>query len=186
MLNKYFVANISGCQRACGQVLHSKGCASRNPSRIMRNHNCNSFKRTTGDTANRLIYLQALGGRVESKVPRQGYILVQLNTPEEERLRLCWTSADRPDRHFVPYTFVEACKVAGVLLKQIFVENGVPIPMHIHPSIANVNARNALSLRISVRLSCIYCVYKQSNVDSFAELGWRSSCFCSICPCHSC
>ncbi|KAF9569719.1 hypothetical protein CPC08DRAFT_652670 [Agrocybe pediades] len=93
--------------------------------------------------------ITSLGGRVESKVPRQGYILVQLGTPEEERLRLCWTSADRPDRYFVPYTFVEACKVAGVLLKQIFVENGVPIPMHIHPSIANVNARNALSLRIS-------------------------------------
>src|SRR5882762_9797865 len=91
---------------------------------------------------------QSLGGRVEAKVPRQGYILVQPGTAEEERLRLCWTSPDRPDRHFVPYTYVEACKIAGMLLKQIFVHDGLPIKMHIHPSIANVNARTALSHRI--------------------------------------
>ncbi|KAG5654759.1 hypothetical protein H0H81_003767 [Sphagnurus paluster] len=91
---------------------------------------------------------QSLGGRVEAKVPRQGYILVQPGTAEEERLRLCWTSADRPERHFVPYTYVEACKIAGMLLKQIFVENGAPISMHIHPSIANVNVRSALAQRI--------------------------------------
>ncbi|KAK7064384.1 hypothetical protein R3P38DRAFT_3383000 [Favolaschia claudopus] len=90
----------------------------------------------------------ALGGRVETKVPRQGYILVQNGTAEESRLRLCWTSAERPDRYFVPYTYVEACKIAGMLLKQIFIENGAPITMHIHPSIANPNARSALSQRI--------------------------------------
>lgn len=81
-------------------------------------------------------------------MPRSGYILVQSGTAEEERLRLCWTSDDRPDRHFVPYTYIEACKIAGMLLKQIFTEKGRPIPMHIHPSIANVNARSALSTRI--------------------------------------
>lgn len=97
-----------------------------------------------------LLWIQALGGRVEQKVPRQGYILVQPGTAEEERLRLCWTSPDRPDRHFVPYTYVEACKIAGMLLKQIFVENGLPMCMHIHSSIANVNARSALSQRIMV------------------------------------
>jgi len=88
---------------------------------------------------------------VEQKVPRQGYILVQPGTAEEERLRLCWTSADRPERHFVPHTYVEACKIAAMLLKQIFVEpTGGPMKMHIHPSIANPNARNALSQRIMV------------------------------------
>ncbi|KAG6911844.1 hypothetical protein DXG01_000091 [Tephrocybe rancida] len=92
--------------------------------------------------------ITSLGGRVEAKVPRQGYILVQPGTAEEERLRLCWSSPDRPERHFVPYTYVEACKIAGMLLKQIFVENGAPIGMHIHSSIANVNARTALSQRI--------------------------------------
>ncbi|KAM6498253.1 hypothetical protein JOM56_006201 [Amanita muscaria] len=92
--------------------------------------------------------ITSLGGRVEAKVPRQGFILVQHGTPEEERLRLCWTSPDRPDRHFVPYTYVEACKIAGMLLQQIFVEDGSPIKMHVHPSIANVNARSALSQRI--------------------------------------
>ncbi|KAJ7706381.1 hypothetical protein B0H17DRAFT_1036972 [Mycena rosella] len=92
--------------------------------------------------------ITSLGGRVETKVPRQGYILVQTGTAEEERLRLCWSSPDRPERYFVPYTYVEACKIAGMVLKQIFVDKGAPIPMHIHPSIANVNARNALSQRI--------------------------------------
>jgi hypothetical protein len=101
------------------------------------------------------VYFQSLGGRVEAKVPRQGYILVQPGTAEEERLRLCWTSTDRPDRHFVPYTYVEACKIAGMLLKQIFIEDGAPIGMHIHPSIANVNARSALSQRIMVKLHIV-------------------------------
>ncbi|KII93243.1 hypothetical protein PLICRDRAFT_384450 [Plicaturopsis crispa FD-325 SS-3] len=92
--------------------------------------------------------ITSLGGRVETKVPRQGYILVQQGTPEEERLRLCWASVERPERHFVPYTYVEACKIAGMVLKQIFLHNGEPMKMHIHPSIANVNARVALTQRI--------------------------------------
>ena len=93
---------------------------------------------------------QAMGGRVEAKVPRAGYVLIQPGTPEEERLRTCWSSADRPDRHFVPYTFVEACKIAGMLLKQIFVEDGHPIRMNIDSSIANVNVRAMLAQRITV------------------------------------
>lgn len=92
-------------------------------------------------------------------MPRQGYVLTHPGTPEEERLRLCWISLDRPERHFVPYTYVEACKIAGMLLKQIFVENGVPIKMHIHPSIANVNARAALSQRIMVSWVVITIVF---------------------------
>ncbi|KAJ7630750.1 hypothetical protein FB45DRAFT_916476 [Roridomyces roridus] len=92
--------------------------------------------------------ITSLGGRVEVKVPRQGYILVQSGTSEEGRLRQCWSTPERPERFFVPYTFVEACKIAGTLLKQIFVDAGNPIPMHIHPSIANPNARSALSQRI--------------------------------------
>ena len=93
---------------------------------------------------------QALGGRVEAKVPRAGYILVQPGTAEEERLRLCWASPDRPERYFVPYTFVEACKIHGMLLKQIFIHDGQPIRMHIDSSIANVNVRATLSARIMV------------------------------------
>ncbi|KAF7791953.1 hypothetical protein EIP86_002979 [Pleurotus ostreatoroseus] len=93
--------------------------------------------------------IAALGGRVEAKVPRAGYVLVQPGTAEEERLRTCWSSADRPERHFVPYTFVEACKIAGMLLKQIFVEEGQPIRMHIDSSIANVNVRVMLAQRIT-------------------------------------
>ncbi|PSR85872.1 hypothetical protein PHLCEN_2v5348 [Hermanssonia centrifuga] len=92
--------------------------------------------------------ITSLGGRVEAKVPRAGYILVQPGTSEEERLRTCWSTAERPERYFVPYTYVEACKMNGMLLKQIFVHDGHPIPMHIDSSIANVNVRHALSTRI--------------------------------------
>lgn len=92
--------------------------------------------------------IAALGGRVEAKVPRAGYILVQPGTAEEERLRLCWNTPDRPDRHFVPYTYVEACKIHSMLLKQIFVHEGQPIRMHIDSSIANINVRATLSTRI--------------------------------------
>ncbi|EJF66601.1 hypothetical protein DICSQDRAFT_45905 [Dichomitus squalens LYAD-421 SS1] len=92
--------------------------------------------------------ISALGGRVEPKVPRAGYVLVQPGTAEEERLRLCWSTADRPERYFVPYTYVEACKITGMLLKQIFIQDGQPIRMHIDSSIANVNVRAALATRI--------------------------------------
>ncbi|KAH8100632.1 hypothetical protein BXZ70DRAFT_165025 [Cristinia sonorae] len=92
--------------------------------------------------------IASLGGRVESKVPRAGYVLVQPGTTEEERLRLCWATRDRPDRYFVPYTYVDACKISGMLLKQIFLEDGQPIRMHIDSSIANVNVRSILSARI--------------------------------------
>ncbi|KAJ7293391.1 hypothetical protein C8J57DRAFT_1268933 [Mycena rebaudengoi] len=85
--------------------------------------------------------ITSLGGRVESKVPRQGYLLRSVCAS-------AWSSPERPERFFVPYTYVEACKIAGMLLRQIFIEDGAPMSMHIHPSIANVNARNALSQRI--------------------------------------
>lgn len=45
---------------------------------------------------------------------------------------------------------MEACKIAGMLLKQIFVENGEAIKFHIDSSIANINARAALGARIMV------------------------------------
>lgn len=86
-------------------------------------------------------------------MPRAGFVLVQPGTAEEERLRLCWSTPDRPERYFVPYTYVEACKVSGMLLKQIFIHDGQPIRMHIDSSIANVNARTALSARIMVSIS---------------------------------
>lgn len=91
-----------------------------------------------------------LGGRVETKIPRDGFILISPGSSEEDRLRLCWTNPERLGRFFVPYTFVEACKMAGKFLKQIFVENGNPMAMHIHSSIANINARTTLSERIAV------------------------------------
>ncbi|KIY72777.1 hypothetical protein CYLTODRAFT_6905 [Cylindrobasidium torrendii FP15055 ss-10] len=92
--------------------------------------------------------IQEQGGRIEEKVPRQGYVLIAPGTAEAHRLRSCWFSPDRPGRFFVPYTFVEACKNAGAHLKQIFTEGGMPIPIHIHSSFCNPNARASLSDRI--------------------------------------
>lgn len=89
---------------------------------------------------------------METKVPREGFVLVDSGTPEDLRLRLCWNSPERPKRYFVPYSYVEACKSEGMFLKQIFSEGGEPIKFHISSTIASVNARSALSSRIIVRL----------------------------------
>ena len=119
-------------------------------------------------------------------MPRAGFVLVQPGTAEEERLRLCWSTPDRPERYFVPYTYVEACKIAGMLLKQIFVQDGQPIRMHIDSSIANINVRAALATRIMVsalsRLSHAYgcvCVRGRPVVrrGSLGEGGGRAKGF---------
>jgi hypothetical protein len=52
---------------------------------------------------------------------------------------------------------VEACKISGMLLKQIFVENGEAIKFHIDSSIANINARAALNARIMVSCGFVVC-----------------------------
>jgi hypothetical protein len=49
-----------------------------------------------------------------------------------------------------------------MLLKQIFVENGEAIKFHIDSSIANINARAALSARIMVSLWLYRLCYRMS------------------------
>ena len=98
-------------------------------------------------------------------------MLVQPGTAEEERLRLCWSTPDRPERYFVPYTYVEACKISGMLLKQIFVQDGQPIRMHIDSSIANVNVRATLAQRIMVSLS--------SSLHLVQDWPWGAAVGCS-------
>ncbi|KAI0029612.1 hypothetical protein K488DRAFT_56018, partial [Vararia minispora EC-137] len=94
--------------------------------------------------------VRALGGSVEEKIPRAGYVLIVPGSAEGERLRMCWDkNQERPERYFVPYTFVEACKTAGTLIRQLFIENGQPLRFHLDPSIANPNTRLALSQRIA-------------------------------------
>jgi len=130
--------------------------------------------------------ITALGGRVEAKVPRQGYILIRPHTGEAERLMLCWDSPDRPERHFVPYTYVEACKIAGMLLKQIFVENGEPIKFHIDSSIANINARAALSARIMVGRVVVYVIQTRLINNGLVALWRRSQRICPNGTCDTC
>ena len=110
---------------------------------------------------------------MEEKIPRSGFILIVPGSPEGERLRLCWDkNQDRPDRFFVPFTYVDACNAAGTFLKQIFIENGEPIKFHIDSSIANINTRATLSLQIAV---CIYDAdyYGRTVFDlCLLALGW--------------
>jgi hypothetical protein len=71
----------------------------------------------------------------------------------------------------VPYTYVEACKIAGMLLKQIFVHDGEPIKMHIHQSIANINARAALAQRIMVISH--FCLEGSATLTVGVAALWR-------------
>ncbi len=94
---------------------------------------------------------QAEGGRVETKVPIKGYVLIQPDTPEAARLRETWDLIDRPERHFVAFTWVGSCREAGRILRPIFVDqNGEPIRICIHNSIANYNSRETIARHILV------------------------------------
>lgn len=95
--------------------------------------------------------IASLGGQIVPKVPIEGYILTQSDTEEEARLKNCWLVDNRPERYFVPYTYVDACRMAQSRIPQIFIQNSKPMRLHIHPSIASVNARQALATRITVR-----------------------------------
>jgi len=100
---------------------------------------------------------------------------VQPHSSEEERLRECWLTSDRPNRFVVPYTYIEACKISGKLLKQIFVEeDNQPIRIHVHASIANPNARNLLRSRIIVRSSANLEFLPDDLSDSAVALWWIS------------
>ncbi|KAG7099369.1 hypothetical protein E1B28_001225 [Marasmius oreades] len=95
--------------------------------------------------------IPALGGEVVGgTIPPSGSIvLIELGKPDAERLLREHT---RPDLrlHVVPYTYVEACRSAGGLLKQIFVEEpgSQPMAIHLHESLANLKFRDEMSLRI--------------------------------------
>lgn len=78
-------------------------------------------------------------------------MLIKPGTSEGYRLKSCWSAADRPERFFVPYTFVEICESRRMLLKQIFIHENRPMGIHIHPSIANVTVRGNIAATIMVR-----------------------------------
>jgi hypothetical protein len=81
---------------------------------------------------------------------------------------------------------VEACKIAGMLLKQIFVENGETIKFHIDSSIANINARAALSARIMVGYGFVMYVMTSPFNKSLPALWGRPERICPDSTCHPC
>jgi hypothetical protein len=119
--------------------------------------------------------MKAHGGSVEDKIPRVGYVLIVPDSAEAIRLRTCWdNSQDRPDRFFVPFTYVEACIDAGAVIKRIFVENeGTPMRFHIDSSIANVNIRQQLKERIvvSVVTGLVVCLCSLIFPRGFSTLA---------------
>ncbi|KAF8529674.1 hypothetical protein BU17DRAFT_8045, partial [Hysterangium stoloniferum] len=75
------------------------------------------------------------GGRIEAKVPLQGFLLINPDTEEGQRLIDCWDTPDRPKRNLVPPTFVDACLDAGKLIPQVFRRDGVSLRINIHSCI---------------------------------------------------
>ncbi|KZT44387.1 hypothetical protein SISSUDRAFT_1012522 [Sistotremastrum suecicum HHB10207 ss-3] len=89
------------------------------------------------------------GGVVEQKVPLRGYLLLDFDSPESQRLRAVWAKSHRPERYFVDYTFVDACISRRGLLPMVFQQNGVPHDIHLHACIEEGNERVALRAQIS-------------------------------------
>ncbi|KAJ4486322.1 hypothetical protein J3R30DRAFT_3697829 [Lentinula aciculospora] len=85
-----------------------------------------------------------LGGTIDANVPDKGYVLADLHNPESQRIFQLFS----PERWVVPLTFVEACKTAGVHIKPVFLEDGMPMPIHVHESLANLKFREALYEKI--------------------------------------
>ncbi|VDB99720.1 unnamed protein product [Peniophora sp. CBMAI 1063] len=93
--------------------------------------------------------ITALGGRVEDKIPRAGFVLINPGTEEANRLRDCWNKPDeRPERFFVPFTYIQACRAEGRLLRQIFLVAHRPLKFFVHPDIANVHTRDIIRSQI--------------------------------------
>ncbi|KAF9068062.1 hypothetical protein BDP27DRAFT_1383750 [Rhodocollybia butyracea] len=86
-----------------------------------------------------------LGGEIDAEISDNGHILTDLSNQDTPRLFQLFG----PQR-VVPFTYVEACKAAGIHLQPIFFEEGAPLGIHIHESIANVKFREALCEKIMI------------------------------------
>jgi hypothetical protein len=96
------------------------------------------------------LFYQELGGLITLKVPRAGFVLLDPGSAEATRLQECWRSEERLDRHFVPYTFVDACQASKAVIPQIFLKGSKPVCFHIHSSISRSALRETISQRIAV------------------------------------
>ncbi|KIK71132.1 hypothetical protein GYMLUDRAFT_33264 [Collybiopsis luxurians FD-317 M1] len=100
-----------------------------------------------------------LGGQVDVNVPDKGYVLADLNSNEPERTRIF--QLFNPERWVVPLSYVESCKAMRIRLQPIFLDEGRPMHIHIHESIANINFRQKMCERI---MEC--AGYPYATVDS--------------------
>jgi len=146
----FHTVNIRRRRWGSHQILHPKGHPRGNQVPCLR-HNHGEASTKTNPLLTLTQREQRLGGRVEDKIPRAGYVLIQPDTPEGHRLKSCWLTSDRPERFVVPYTFVEICESKGILLKQIFIHEDRPMGIHIHRTIANVIVRGNIAAIIAVR-----------------------------------
>ena len=79
------------------------------------------------------------------KVPIRGYVVIKPDTPEAARLIAVWQDNERPQRYFVPVSWIDICRARGKILPRIFVENARAVKIHLHKSIANLNTRDQLA-----------------------------------------
>ncbi|KAF5390342.1 hypothetical protein D9757_002781 [Collybiopsis confluens] len=117
----------------------------------------------TLDTQNALRQsITELGGHVDAIVPENGYVLADLNSKEPERTQIFQLFT--PDRWVVPLSYVETCRAMGVQLKPIFLDDGRPMHIHIHESIANINFRQKMCERIMECAGYPYATIESARV----------------------
>ena len=96
------------------------------------------------------------------KVPTSGYILVEVDTPESNRLRQKWITKDRPSRFMVPYSFVRTCIRRERIIPQLFISTGDPLAFFIHESVSNATGRDKAKERILVRVPHLPFLFSES------------------------
>ena len=101
----------------------------------------------------------------------RGYIVFQPDTVEAQRLIETWRNEDRPQRYFVPFSWINTCREKRQFLHQVFVENGLPVKIHIHRSIANLNSRGDFTETIMVSSPSIMTASKITQIC--ALVAWR-------------
>ncbi|KAG8905869.1 hypothetical protein FRB99_008080 [Tulasnella sp. 403] len=83
------------------------------------------------------------GGVVITQIPLSGYVLVNPASETGEALTNKWTSADRPERHVVPYTFVTLSVFKRKIVdkgrventKMVFTNDEEPVAIFFDPSV---------------------------------------------------
>ncbi|KAH7105609.1 hypothetical protein BKA62DRAFT_754750 [Auriculariales sp. MPI-PUGE-AT-0066] len=93
--------------------------------------------------------IPAYGGIIIDRVPTQGFVLIDPESAEGQRLLSRWVTPEKPNRRIVPVTFVAACINVNGILPPIFVTKlRDPLQCHIHESVRKSAVRERAMERI--------------------------------------